>query len=109
MNDIQSMLQMLHRPKILIRAARHGLVDYNRNRDLRRLLKTDTAPSTGQAIMALLNEEKSLESKRKTGEASYSVMRHIEVLVALMREAQVFTQTTRQNAAETAPKLQVVR
>ncbi|MCV6824408.1 MULTISPECIES: DUF6477 family protein [Halocynthiibacter] len=93
MNDIKSMLKMLHRPRILIRAARHGLRDYNRTRDLKRLLRLEQIPSSGQALITLINEERALENKRKSGEASYSVMRHIEVLVALMGEAQLYTQS----------------
>lgn len=94
MNDIQSMLKMLHRPRILIRAARHGLVEYNRNHDLKRILCLDTLPSSGRALMTLIDEESLLEKNRKLGEASYSVLRHIEVLIALLGEAQIFTEET---------------
>lgn len=91
MNDILSMLKMLNRPRLLIRAARHGLSEYNRDRHLSRLIKDTCIPSPGQAIITLMGEEKILEDKRKLGDASYSVMKHIEVLVALMGEARLLS------------------
>ena len=39
MTDFATMLSALRRPKILIRAARCGVVDYRRDRDLKRLLR----------------------------------------------------------------------
>lgn len=89
MNDILSMLKMLNRPRLLIRAARHGLNEYNRDRHLTRLIKDARLPGPGQAVVTLMGEEKILEEKRKLGDASYSVMKHIEVLVALMGEARL--------------------
>jgi len=38
MQDIMSMLNALHRPRLLIRAARAGAIEYNRDRHLQRLL-----------------------------------------------------------------------
>lgn len=45
MNDVTTLLNALRRPRLLIRAARFGLNDYNRNRDLKRVMRTSTAPS----------------------------------------------------------------
>jgi hypothetical protein len=87
MNDIFGMLNALNRPKLLIRAARCGQVDYNRTRDLRRLLKVNTPPSPGAAIMRLMAEEEVQEDKRQTGDAGYSLARHVELLIAMMGEA----------------------
>ena len=39
MTDLTAMLNALRRPKILIRAARAGVADYRRDRDLKRLVK----------------------------------------------------------------------
>jgi len=89
MNDLMSLLKCLHRPRLLIRAARFGVTDYNRKRDLRRLLKAAVPPTPGRAIMCLLNEESLLEDKRKTGDASYSITRHVSLLIALMGEARL--------------------
>ncbi len=91
MNDLMSMLKCLHRPRLLIRAARFGMMDYNRKRDLRRLLKSTVPPTPGRAIIRLLNEESLLEDKRKTGDASYSITRHVSLLIALMGEARLLS------------------
>ena len=85
--DVCALLAELRRPQLLIRAARCGLADYRRDRDLRRLL--DGQPSPDRAVRRLLHEEERLEDIRKAGEASYSVTRHIEVLIALMSEVRL--------------------
>lgn len=89
MNDIFSLLKALNRPQLLIRAAQCGQVDYNRTRDLRRLLKVNTPPSPGAAIMSLMAHEEDLEEKRMTGDAGYSIARHVEVLIAMIGEARL--------------------
>jgi hypothetical protein len=87
MNDFRALLADLRRPQLLIRAARCGLADYRRDRDLRRLL--DAQPSPDRAVRRLLSEEETMEATRRAGEAGYSVTRHIEVLIALMAEARL--------------------
>ncbi|WP_166415615.1 DUF6477 family protein [Cochlodiniinecator piscidefendens] len=89
MTDLMSLLETLRRPSLLIRAARHGLDHYCRDRDLLRIMKSGAMPSPGQAVATLMSEERGYEEKRKTGDASYSVARHVEVLIALMAEARV--------------------
>ena len=84
MTDFRTILANLRRPRLLIRAARFGLEDYRRERDLRRLLQESDNPD--RILPALLAEEARLEHIRKTGDLSYPVARHIEVLVALMAE-----------------------
>ena len=44
MTDFRALLSELRRPQMLIRAARCGLCDYRRDRDLRRLLQGQTGP-----------------------------------------------------------------
>ena len=39
--------------------------------------------------MELISEEKEENEKRKTGDASYSITHHIELLIALMAEARL--------------------
>ncbi|MEL6571025.1 MAG: DUF6477 family protein [Pseudomonadota bacterium] len=95
MKDILSQVTSLKRPKILVRAARFGLDDYIRDRHLRRCLKRDTTPSPGQALVALLDVEKQLNSERKTKSGDYHAAKHIDVLVAIMAEAQLFRAITR--------------
>jgi hypothetical protein len=89
MTDIVSILSALRRPRLLIRAARFGLCDYNRDRDLRRLTRTDPLPTPARAIPALIETEAQLEEIRRAGDASYSVARHVEVLIAIMAEARL--------------------
>lgn len=89
MQDILTMLTNLQRPRLLIRAARFGQKDYSRGRDLRRILKTQATYGPGRAIIELVGVETQHEDKRKSGDASYSIARHIEVLIALMAEAKL--------------------
>ena len=79
----------LRRPALLIRAARAGLVEYNRARDLKRLMRLPHPPPPERALDALLTEEAVLEETRKAGDARYSVARHIEVLIAMMAEVRM--------------------
>ncbi|MBM3615697.1 MAG: hypothetical protein FJX28_09785 [Alphaproteobacteria bacterium] len=84
MTDIRTILANLCRPRLLIRAARFGLEDYRRDRDLRRLVKESVNPYT--VLSELLAEDARLEQIRRTGDLNYPVARHVEVLVALMAE-----------------------
>lgn len=93
MTDPHAMLAALRRPRLLIRAARFGLCDYNRDRDLRRLTRSETVPAPARALPALMETEAQLEEIRRAGDASYSVCRHVEVLIALMAEARLVPRT----------------
>jgi len=89
MTDLIQLLSSLRRPRLLIRAARFGIVDYNRERDLKRLIREPSAPTPVNAVKRLMSEEAALEETRTTGDASYSVARHVDVLIALMAEAKL--------------------
>lgn len=89
MINTQTILSSLKRPKILINAARLGMADYNRDADLRFIVKTSTTPDHDAAIETLLARENELESNRKDGNAGYSVHEHIRVLAALLAEARL--------------------
>ena len=93
MTDLATILAALRRPKILIRAARAGVVDYRRERDLKRLLRQRAAPSA-QALTTLLDEEHRLETNRTTGEATYNLQRHVAVLTAILAEARLLPAAT---------------
>jgi hypothetical protein len=86
MNDFRCLLADLRRPRLLIRAARFGLTEYRRERDLRRLIDGAAPPEV--AVSRLLCEERKMEEDRCRGDAGYSVARHIELLIALLAEAQ---------------------
>lgn len=87
MSDFSVMLSNLRRPRLLMHAARFGLGDYRRERDLRRLVQTATSPEV--TLPQLIAVEERLEATRVAGDASYSVARHIDVLIALLAEAQL--------------------
>jgi hypothetical protein len=87
MTDFRTLLSSLRRPRILIRAAHCGAVDYHRERDLRRLIKGTLNPEG--IVGHLMEEEERLEATRRAGELGYSVARHIEVLIALMVEVRL--------------------
>ncbi|MFN6952398.1 MAG: DUF6477 family protein [Albidovulum sp.] len=86
MSDLMSHLHNLRRPRILVRAARAGLAEYNRARDLCRLMRTASAPAPETALGVLVEEEARIEATRRAGDASYSFVRHIEILIAMMAE-----------------------
>ena len=79
----------LRRPRLLISAARFGLSDYDRVRDLKRLFKLPQAPSPRVALSRLIDEEAGLEETRQSGQGSYSIAHHVDVLIALMSEARL--------------------
>ena len=87
MSDFRLMLANLRRPRLLMRAARFGLGDYRRDRDLRRLVSSSASPE--ETLPRLLVVEEQLEETRLAGDASYSPARHIDVLIALLAEAQL--------------------
>ncbi|MCU9846894.1 DUF6477 family protein [Defluviimonas sp. WL0024] len=95
MSDLLSLVSELRRPRLLIRAARAGLAEYNRSRDLRRVIRVADTPAPERALSALLAEEERLEATRQAGDASYSFIRHIEVLIAMMAEARLLPQPGR--------------
>ncbi|GHC17137.1 hypothetical protein IQ03_00058 [Gemmobacter caeni] len=86
MTDFRALLADLRRPRLLIRAARYGMTDYRRDRDLKRLLRQDKPLGPEKTLPRLIDEEERLESIRRAGDASYSLNQHIEVLIALMSE-----------------------
>jgi Family of unknown function (DUF6477) len=87
MSDFRAILANLRRPRLLMHAARFGLGDYRRERDLRRLVPGSTSPE--KTVETLLSVEERLEETRLAGDAGYSVARHIDVLIALLAEAQL--------------------
>ena len=89
MPDFLQLIADLKRPKLLIRAARVGLADYNRARDLKRLTRSQSVPSPDRAMARLLAEENLMEETRLRGDAGYSFARHIELLIALIAEARL--------------------
>ena len=90
MSEIRTLLDNLRRPRLLVRAARHGLQDYRRERDLARLIGRMMPAAESSAVPRLIEAEAEIEEVRRAGAAGYSIARHVELLIALMAEARLF-------------------
>lgn len=102
MQDVITRVSLLRRPRILSRAARLGAANYCRQRDLRRILGYGTLPKPAAAVMRLLEMESALNAARTAGEAGYSLIRHVDVLIALAGEAACLRAAGRPGDAKTA-------
>ncbi|MEM9576810.1 MAG: DUF6477 family protein [Pseudomonadota bacterium] len=89
MQDILSMLHALRRPTLLMRAARIGAEDYSRATHLPRLLGYGVLPRHGAALMRLMEVEAAMNEQRKSGDTSYSLVKHVDVLIAMVGEARI--------------------
>lgn len=89
MQDIISMLHALRRPALLMRAARIGAEDYRRDVQLPRLLGYGVLPRHGAALLKLIEIEGELNDQRVSGNTSYSLVRHVDLLIAMLGEARV--------------------
>ena len=92
MSDFYKTLSQMRRPSMLMRAARLGLADYRRTVWLKRLSPGDSTPE--RTVARLINTEEQLEETRQSGDASYSISHHIEVLIALLAEASLLRRAT---------------
>jgi len=104
MSDLLNIFNVLRRPRILIRAARIGARDYRRDRDIKRLLHVSRVPAPGEGMTHLLAIEQDLETIRLDGDATYSISKHVEILAALVVEAQVLTQRSNHQPIKLHPK-----
>jgi hypothetical protein len=73
MTDFRALLANLRRPRLLIRAARFGMADYRRDRDLKRLIDAQTPATPESALPKLFCEEERLEDTRRSGDLGYSL------------------------------------
>lgn len=95
MTDLITLVSSLRRPSLLIRAARAGAEGYNRNRDLKRVMRLAPPPAPERALSALIAAEAEIEQCRQDGSATYSFTRHIELLIAMIGEAQLLPRPAR--------------
>lgn len=93
MQDLLSMLHTLHSPRLMMRAARIGAETYLRTNHLPRLLGYGVMPRHGAALMKLMEHEADLNDQRKAADAGYSLIRHIDILIAMVGEARVLKAT----------------
>ena len=73
------------RPRLLMSAARFGLMDYRRERELPRLLRG----IGGDTLTALERLEAEAEDLRRAGDGRWSATRHVDLMIALMAERQL--------------------
>lgn len=99
MIDLPSLLSARHRPRLLVRAARLGARDYRRAAHLPRLLGYGPLPASGPALLRLLEVEEDHDSQRRAGDAGYALARHLDVLIAIVGEAELLQ--AQRSAAET--------
>lgn len=91
---ISARLRQTRRPRLLLRTARIGMAEYQRERDLNRLLRLPATPAPGVAtVEALLDLEAEMEGLRtrpmsESGE-TWRAARHVEVLIALLAESRL--------------------
>ncbi|TCM77357.1 DUF6477 family protein [Rhodovulum steppense] len=90
---IPAHLAHLRRPRLMVQAARFGLADYRRDRDLARLLPGHRQTNPAAVIDRLIDLETAMDDRRRSGDAGYSYARHIEILIALMAEAHALAAT----------------
>lgn len=93
MLDLYTRIATLKRPPLLARAARFGVDDYRRGTHLRRILRCDTLPRHGQAIVKLLDIESEMDTLRRSNSAGYRPAHHVEVLIAISGEARLMRAT----------------
>lgn len=89
MTDILTKLKQRHRPRLLIRAARLGLGEYKRERSLNHHLGYGKHSNHHNALAALMDIETNLNVQRKSKDAGYSPAQHVDVMIAMMGEAQL--------------------
>ena len=87
MQDALTILHKLRRPKMLMRAAQIGVAEYKRVAHLPRLLGYGRMPKQSEAILKLIEIEKNLKALRKAGEFADNLLRHIDVMIAIVGEA----------------------
>lgn len=87
MTDFKTTVQQLQRSRLLIHAARMGLGDYRRERDLRRIGHMSLHPE--QALPHLLEKEERIEDKRRKGDVGYCIAQHIDLLIAVLGEVRL--------------------
>ena len=87
MQDALTILHKLRRPKMLMRAAQIGVAEYKRVAHLPRLLGYGRMPKQSEAILKLIEIEKNLKALRKAGESADNLLRHIDVMIAIVGEA----------------------
>ncbi len=89
MQSILDRLNTIHRPRLLIQAARIGSATYRRDLQLRRLCAPGQLPRSAPALAMLMELEDEMNLKRRAKETSYCAAEHVDILIAMMGEARL--------------------
>ncbi|MEO0358897.1 MAG: DUF6477 family protein [Pseudomonadota bacterium] len=84
MSDPSHALMRLHRPKLLIQAARAAIGLAPGDTVVRRAFRGVVPRHPSQAFRLMLDIELELNTQRKTGQSGYALARHIDVVAALL-------------------------
>lgn len=88
--DILQRMNRLKRPPILVRAAKEGALSYRRDTHLKRYFGEVPPMQSKDLLGRLLNLEDQSNDQRLAETADYSVTRHVDILIAVIGEAQIF-------------------
>ncbi len=105
MHELLNHLNNIHRPRLLIQAARIGAATYQRDLHLRRLFPSGRVPVNAEALQRLIEMEQDMNETRQSNDATYCAADHVDLLIALMGEARLM----RALYAQPAPAPQPVR
>ena len=94
MLDIQTRIAQLRGPNFLIKATLFGIDDYTRNTHFRRVLQSEPPVKPAAALVQFLESEAVMNDDRIKKQATYSVARHVEALIAIMVETQTLRATS---------------
>ncbi|MFK7941137.1 MAG: DUF6477 family protein [Roseovarius sp.] len=89
MTELLTRLNEIHRPRLLIQAARIGAATYRRDLHLRRLFEGGHIPLNAEALSRLMEMEEQLNEDRITNTASYCAADHVDLLIGMMGEARL--------------------
>jgi hypothetical protein len=95
MTDLSTQIADLRRPRLLVSAARHGMTNYRRTRDLQRIAGQSQRATPHAVVESLLHQEEQVEQTRLAHDGTYSVNKHVELLIALMAESRNLPVETR--------------
>jgi hypothetical protein len=77
----------------LVQAGTIGARSYRRGPALRRILGKAPPPRSAVVLVQLIDIEADLNARRKKTDAGYNLVRHIEVMIALIAEAAILRET----------------
>lgn len=89
MTSTINLISSMKRPSLLVRASRLRIDEYNRKRDLCKILHKRNLPAHGKALTALISTEDQMEIRRVEGDATYRIATHVLILCALMVETRL--------------------